>query len=75
MAALADLPVIGPYAISEEDLMGGNVCCSKCLTQWLRDGVDWRTNPVHIVTIHEGNSLCVEHLREALGLPSEKHDD
>lgn len=69
LAAFADLPVIGPYAISKEDNMGGNVCCAKCLARWLKEGTDWRSTPIHVVVLHEGTSLCVEHYREVLDIP------
>lgn len=60
-ALFDSLEKIPKNAISMEDNMGGNVICSRCWTDWITNGEDWRNNRVEVVTIYNGKALCEKH--------------
>ncbi len=68
LAALEEVPVINPDAISKEDNMGGNVICARCWMKWISEDTDWRYQQVAVVTILKGEALCQSHFVQELGI-------
>lgn len=46
--------------------ISGNVICAVCIIEWTDSGHFWQGEPIHIVAVYKGASVCIKHLREQL---------